>query len=289
MKHFLFFFLSVTSFNFFAQDTVVFKNSDKLRILLLEVNPDNIKYKRFDNQAGATYTVLKSEISYIRLSNGQKEVFDKTPSTQKTLAVKDSVPVQVKDTITAQTPSTPALPANDTVYFKNGKKVAARIYELSDTEIKYKPIGNLDGPVYKIPKSDVKEIMFSTGMKQKFETTSSPVNTYDPVASSGGGTQSYVMRGAGDAKIYYRHRGGAGWVGVTAAIFPLAGLVPAIICSSVPPKQHNLGYPDQNLWQNKDYRFGYQKEAYRIKRKRVWTGFGIGCGTAILLFILASQ
>jgi hypothetical protein len=286
MKHLFFCFILFISAGSYAQDTIYFKNNEKLRILLLEVNPDNVKYKRFDNQAGATYTVLKSEISFITLSNGKKEVFDKT-STEKTVVVKDSVPVQPKDTLAVQTPTvTKPITANDTIYFKNGKKVPSRIYELTDTDVKYKPIGNLDGPVYKVPKSDVREIVFSTGMKQKFETQ--PV--FNPVYTNETGglssSRDFWTKGVHDAQTNYRHKGGSVAIGIVS-IVPLIGLVPAIICSAVPPKQHNLNYPSDALWQNKDYKNGYQNEAYRMKRRRIWRAFGIGACTGVLIAILS--
>jgi hypothetical protein len=265
-----------------SQDTIYFKNLEKRTILLLEVNPDNIKYKRFDNQAGATYTSLKSEILYITLSNGKKEVFEKE-STPVTIAKTDSLISPTKDSIAKPADIAKPAPVSDTIYFKSGKKSAVKMYEITDSEVRYKPLANLDGPVYKSYKGEVKEILFSTGLKQKFETPASPVNSETGGLSS---PKDYSLKGARDAKTYYRHRGGSIAVGIISVV-PLAGLIPAIICSSVPPREYNMGYPDDRLWQNKDYRYGYSKEAYRIKRKRIWRAFGIGAGTGILIALLS--
>ncbi len=68
---------------------------------------------------------------------------------------------------------------------------------------------------------------------------------------------------------YYRAQNtGAGWTGATAAlIIPIIGLIPAVACSSTPPKDFNLNYPESDLMDNSDYASGYRYEAHRIKRK----------------------
>ncbi|MBA3665155.1 MAG: hypothetical protein H0W61_13230 [Bacteroidetes bacterium] len=278
MKQFLIFLaLSLSTNVANSQDTLYFKSKEKVIILLLEVNPDNIKYKRFDNQAGATYTVLKSEVEQIALSNGKKEVFASAPASRVTKTDSLSAPA------TTVIASGPAAPPVDTVCFRSGKKVPAKIYELSPTEVKYKPLSNMDGPVYKVNKSEVKEVVFSTGLKQSFNAADVP----QYASSSGRSPSSMILKGRADAKANYRHTGGSVGTGVAAMLFPPIGLIPAIICSSVPPREYNLGYPDDNLWQNRDYNLGYSKEAYRIKRKRVWSGFGLGTlGFILLLFVV---
>lgn len=261
-----------------CQDTLYFKNNDKIIIQLLEVNPTNLKYKRFDNQAGPTYTVLKEEVTQVMYANGKKDIFN-ISAKDSSISKPDSV---LKNPVTSNQENK----AVDTLYFKSGIKTPAKIYELTETTVKYKPLKNLDGPVYTINKSDLKEVVFSTGLKQTFN-----VQSPNPLlnTATGGTPGSFQLKGMRDAKTYYKNKGGSIGTGITAFIFPPAGLVPAIICSCVPPKERNLGYPDENLWENKDYRLGYTKEAYRIKRKRVWTGFGIGTAAAILLGFVLSR
>jgi hypothetical protein len=59
-----------------AQDTLVKRNGEKLLVKLLEVNPTELKYKRFDYQDGPVFTVSKSELSYIVYANGVRESYE---------------------------------------------------------------------------------------------------------------------------------------------------------------------------------------------------------------------
>jgi hypothetical protein len=59
-----------------AQDTLVKRNGEKLIVKLLEVNPNDLKYKRFDYQDGPVFTVSKAELSYIVYANGVKESYE---------------------------------------------------------------------------------------------------------------------------------------------------------------------------------------------------------------------
>src|ERR1035437_4589629 len=59
-----------------AQDTVVKRNEEKVIAKIIEVNQNDIKYKRFDYQDGPTFTVVKWELKYIVYGNGVKESFE---------------------------------------------------------------------------------------------------------------------------------------------------------------------------------------------------------------------
>jgi hypothetical protein len=64
-----------------AQDTIVKRSGEKLIVHLTEVNPEDIRYTRFDYQNGPLFTLPKQEIAYIMYSNGIKESFENyTPS-----------------------------------------------------------------------------------------------------------------------------------------------------------------------------------------------------------------
>lgn len=68
---FLFSFTSI-----YAQDIVTKTNGDDLSVKILEVTQTEIKYKRFDNLDGPTFTLPINEILIIRYENGSKEVFN---------------------------------------------------------------------------------------------------------------------------------------------------------------------------------------------------------------------
>lgn len=55
------------------------------------------------------------------------------------------------------------LKSQDTLFMKNGVKVATKILEISPTEIKYKKTDNLDGPVFTTHGSDISLIKYQNG------------------------------------------------------------------------------------------------------------------------------
>ena len=59
-----------------AQDVIVKKDGSTILSKILEVNPNDVKYKKFSNPNGPTYTIIKSEIMSINYENGDKDVFN---------------------------------------------------------------------------------------------------------------------------------------------------------------------------------------------------------------------
>ena len=78
MKHFLIVTLFLCSVSIFAQDVIVKKDGSTILSKVLEVNAADIKYKKFSNQNGPTYTISKSEILSINYENGEKDNFNET-------------------------------------------------------------------------------------------------------------------------------------------------------------------------------------------------------------------
>ncbi|MEP5612170.1 MAG: hypothetical protein ABJP45_07965 [Cyclobacteriaceae bacterium] len=67
-----------------AQDVIVMKNGDELNARVEEVGTSAIKYKKFENLDGPTYSVNKNSVFMIRYENGSKDVFNE--ATQPTPA-----------------------------------------------------------------------------------------------------------------------------------------------------------------------------------------------------------
>ncbi len=61
------------------------------------------------------------------------------------------------------------LKAQDTILKFNGEKIAAKITEITTTEVKYKKIDFLDGPLYILNKSDIQLIKYANGLKEEFQ------------------------------------------------------------------------------------------------------------------------
>ena len=61
-----------------AQDVIVKKDGSTILSKVLEVNTSDVKYKKFSNKKGPTYTINKSEIMSINYENGEKDLFNGT-------------------------------------------------------------------------------------------------------------------------------------------------------------------------------------------------------------------
>src|SRR5437899_2306357 len=73
----------------YSQDIIILKNGNEVKAKVLEVAPSEIKYKKFDNQDGPTYTDFKSNVFMIRYESGAKDLFNgqvpvSVPSTEIT-------------------------------------------------------------------------------------------------------------------------------------------------------------------------------------------------------------
>lgn len=60
----------------FSQDYIMLRNGDEIKSKVLEINQDNIKYKKYSNLSGPTYTIEKSEVFIIKYASGDKDVFN---------------------------------------------------------------------------------------------------------------------------------------------------------------------------------------------------------------------
>ena len=70
------FWVIILSMNYcFSQDTIKLKSNEDISSKVLEVTTSEIKYKRFDNPNGPTYTIPKSEVFQIFYENGTKDIF----------------------------------------------------------------------------------------------------------------------------------------------------------------------------------------------------------------------
>jgi hypothetical protein len=57
-----------------AQDVIITRDAKKINAKVTEVNPGDIKYKKFDNPDGPTYTLPKNQIASILYQNGMVDV-----------------------------------------------------------------------------------------------------------------------------------------------------------------------------------------------------------------------
>lgn len=73
------FFLTVSAFAY-AQDVIYKNDGTKLPgVIITEINPTQIKYKKQDNPSGPNYVISKQLVLLIEYKNGSTEIINKTP------------------------------------------------------------------------------------------------------------------------------------------------------------------------------------------------------------------
>lgn len=78
----LFFLLSLAALCASAQDIIVKRDGTPILSKVLEVNSDNVKYKKHGNPDGPTYSIAISDILSLTYSNGDKEDFGNAATAQ---------------------------------------------------------------------------------------------------------------------------------------------------------------------------------------------------------------
>lgn len=73
--------LVLLPFASYAQDLVVKKDGSIIQAKVLEIGPLEVKYKKWSNQEGPTYTILITDILAINYPNGEKEQFSNVNTT----------------------------------------------------------------------------------------------------------------------------------------------------------------------------------------------------------------
>lgn len=58
-----------------AQDIMIFKDGSEMEVKVVQINSDNVLYKKFNNLEGPDYTELKQIIFMIKYENGSKDIF----------------------------------------------------------------------------------------------------------------------------------------------------------------------------------------------------------------------
>jgi len=102
VKFFIWFaFIAMLGFNAMAQDVIRLRTGDKVEAIVQEIGADDVKYKKWENQTGPTYTMKKSEIFKIKYANGSEEMFNQeqqqtdVPTEQKKPSESGNIPKNV--------------------------------------------------------------------------------------------------------------------------------------------------------------------------------------------------
>jgi hypothetical protein len=62
----------------FSQDIITMKTGEDILAKLTDVTTTEIKYKKFDNQNGPTFSILRADVLMIRYEDGSKDIFTET-------------------------------------------------------------------------------------------------------------------------------------------------------------------------------------------------------------------
>ena len=72
--------------------------------------------------------------------------------------------------------TTGILHAQDTIHTKSGKTIQAKVYEVTQHEVRYQNSSNLEGPMYTMDKSQVTSIEYKNGTTDTFTDNESQAN-----------------------------------------------------------------------------------------------------------------
>lgn len=110
-----------------SEDIIIKKSGDQLKVKVMEIGTDQVKFKLHNDPDGPAISMLKSDI--------------------KTMKVDGQTVIDVKSGI-----------SEDVILKKDGTVIKAKISEIGANEIKYKLYTSPDGPVMAIKKQDVTSV-----------------------------------------------------------------------------------------------------------------------------------
>jgi hypothetical protein len=168
--------------------------------------------------------------------------------------------------------------AQDTLTMRSGDHLIVKVIEVGSTEVKYKKVNNINGPIFSTLKSDLILIRYENGSKDDFSNVK---------IESAKSDENQFNQGYNDATKYYKSYKLAGTAVFFTSAFPLygwfLGVSPALLLSSATPLDENLDYPDINLMKNEQYARGYKAQAKNIKRKKIIRNYVSGLATCVVL------
>lgn len=182
--------------------------------------------------------------------------------------------------------------AQDTIYFHKQDKEIAKIQEINPTEVVYKKMSYLDGPVFRSLKTEIDSIRFSNGIKIVFvgstdNTKDANGSTYVEPARDVKSERDSYAQGVADADQYYR-----GYKGIGTACF-FSGLVgiygfPVPLVGSLTRPNNMLRYVPDGKRYNSDapYFNGYNSRARTMKANKAWANYGYGAATTTGVFLI---
>ncbi|MCB0793486.1 MAG: hypothetical protein KDB88_02015 [Flavobacteriales bacterium] len=109
----------------------------------------------------------------------------------------------------------------DIMYLMNGDTMSVKVTEVSETEVRYKQLTNLNGPAYVIARTKVYMVVYENGSKDVFASQSN--ETVAPIPEN---DRSAIRSKREELEKVYRRKLGGGIAGV------IVGSLGTIVCGS---------------------------------------------------------
>jgi len=170
--------------------------------------------------------------------------------------------------------------SQDVITLKTGKEINCKIIHLNTLDVLFMPEKSSD--TISILRNEAAILKYQGNIIVYLSNNEAPSVVTEFTGSE---TDSLYVLGKTDANKYYKGYKPAAIGTLVSSFFVPFGLIPAIACSSTPPV-NNLGIRNERLMRSKEYYAGYTDEAFRIKKKKVWTNFGIGTGATVAYYLI---
>jgi hypothetical protein len=183
--------------------------------------------------------------------------------------------------------------SQDTLIFNNSTKVVSLVLLLGQDSIRYKRIENITGVDLYAKNSEVAYVKYKNGTIKNVDSVYKLKVQRNELAAKYAMapiTQSVTPAtmfeiGKRHADVNYRCKGCKAGIATETILFVPLGWLTAYAVMFVPPKETNLAYPSEELWQDENYRKGYKNQAARIKRESMRDGALIGTLSAVLVTV----
>lgn len=172
--------------------------------------------------------------------------------------------------------------AQDIITLKSGNELKARILRLNPKDVTFIPENKSD--TLSMARNEITKLLYQGGTV--IYLSEEERITFNNEPGSDTGSDSLYILGEKDAIRFYKGYKPAATGTLICSIFIPWGLIPAIACSSSPPKINSLDFRNNKLMENPGYYKGYTDKAFKIKKKKVWQNFAIGSGITVGCYIL---
>lgn len=153
----------------YAQDKVVTRDLAVYEATILSMNSKGISCQI----NGETMNFSAEELSTVTLSNGQVKTYN-SPIKGAVIHYPNAIEKQSAES-QQEAPST-QIEKYDVIVLNNSDRIDAKIIEVSDSEIRYKKVTNLDGPTYVQKTSEIAAIIYKNGETIAYNTNKNSAN-----------------------------------------------------------------------------------------------------------------